>query len=101
MFFGLEPVPLVSLHPFCLGFFVSSFLLDSSAMPSGLESNGFMKKASCGVQSSKLFAHLCLVFVCGGSAVAVGRLWVGPSFCLSASSGLSPGRRQFTSAGCL
>lgn len=48
-----------STSSFCQDFCVSSFVLDRSTLLPDLESNGFMKKASCGDQ--KLMTLCCLV----------------------------------------
>lgn len=39
-----------SASSFCLGFYISSSVLDRSAMHPGLENNGFIKDPSCGIQ---------------------------------------------------
>lgn len=53
MFFCLEHIPLL---PHFVWVSVFSFVLDRSALPPGLlESNGFMKKESCGAQKLKTF----------------------------------------------
>ena len=78
-----------SASSFCENFCVSSFLLDGSAMLPSLESNNFMKKASCGAHKLKTLSYLVPGSLFQWNPFAVAGLLVGLPFCLSAFSGFS------------